>query len=327
MGLVYSRADGPPVGEFKGLSPAANALFKDLKKDISSRPGVDYTNLPPPVKYEDMSREIMFGLKPDVFEGFKFDLTKPLNQNFFLTHSLFMGNMDLPSQRGPLKCPMGTYEFGANVISDKFFLIGRITADGRLSGRVKYDVMDWLSVKGQVQMSGEPGPAGAQYMVDADIKGKDWNSQLKLGAGNFYGLNYFQSVTPKLALGAELFWLQSNLKSGVGLAARHADEKHIAVAQVATTGILSLQYGHKVTDKIMLLTDLMYNWLHREASASVGYDVTLRQCRVRGNINTAGIIQALLEERFIPGITFLLSAELDHSDKNYKFGFGFSVGD
>ncbi len=30
-----------------------------------------------------------------------------------------MGNMDVPSQRGPIKCPMGTYEFGANVISEK----------------------------------------------------------------------------------------------------------------------------------------------------------------------------------------------------------------
>jgi hypothetical protein len=238
-----------------------------------------------------------------------------------------MGNMDVPSQRGPIKCPMGTYEFGANVINEKvgaggarraqpsrrgaapglggccggssrsgsahraggchvrlcrqpgappptpspqFFLIGRITADGRLSGRAKcaaaadapadaaaactaagarahvnaaqaaassaaagagrcprllrgspaptssrclqpptsaspachlartpthlhthppattshqppatntpvvlplrrYDVMNWLTLKGQVQMSGEPGPAGAQYMVDADM--------------------------------------------------------------------------------------------------------------------------------------------------------------
>jgi hypothetical protein len=30
-----------------------------------------------------------------------------------------MGNMDVPSQRGPIKCPIGTYEFGANVINDK----------------------------------------------------------------------------------------------------------------------------------------------------------------------------------------------------------------
>lgn len=36
-----------------------------------------------------------------------------------LSYSLFMGNMDVPSQRGPIKCPMGTYEFGANVINEK----------------------------------------------------------------------------------------------------------------------------------------------------------------------------------------------------------------
>ncbi len=36
-----------------------------------------------------------------------------------LCYSLFMGNMDVPSQRGPIKCPMGTYEFGANVINEK----------------------------------------------------------------------------------------------------------------------------------------------------------------------------------------------------------------
>ncbi len=30
-----------------------------LLQDIASKPAVDYTNLPAPVKYEDMSREIM----------------------------------------------------------------------------------------------------------------------------------------------------------------------------------------------------------------------------------------------------------------------------
>ena len=28
-------------------------------QDMSAKPPVDYTNLPPPCKYEDMSREIM----------------------------------------------------------------------------------------------------------------------------------------------------------------------------------------------------------------------------------------------------------------------------
>lgn len=36
-------------------------------------------------------------LKPDLFEGLRFDLTKPLNHNFALSHSIFMGNIDVPT--------------------------------------------------------------------------------------------------------------------------------------------------------------------------------------------------------------------------------------
>ena len=50
----------------------------------------------------------------------RFDITKPLNQNFFLSHSLFMGNMELGAGgRQILKAPIGTYEFGANIVSEK----------------------------------------------------------------------------------------------------------------------------------------------------------------------------------------------------------------
>lgn len=47
-------------------------------------------------------------LKPDLFEGLRFDLTKPLNHNFALSHSIFMGNIDVPtanpSQVGSRPC-------------------------------------------------------------------------------------------------------------------------------------------------------------------------------------------------------------------------------
>jgi hypothetical protein len=37
----------------------------------------------------------------------------------------------------------------------------------------------------------------------------------------------------------------------------------------------------------------------REASASFGYDYVLRQCRLRGRVDTDGKIAALLEERYV----------------------------
>jgi hypothetical protein len=43
-----------------------------------------------------------------------------------------------------------------------------------------------------------------------------------------------------------MFWLGHQLKSGVGFAARHTGDKHIATLQLATTGIVSAQYAHRV---------------------------------------------------------------------------------
>lgn len=188
-GLAYRRPRPPPP------PPAA---------------GGPLTN-PPPLGHA-------VSLKPDLFEGLRFDLTKPLNHNFALSHSIFMGNIDVPtannqvracwvrSMPGVLWCqgdncqccrgllaaalqglrvacsaataaarrrcrrraastcscttpslftspptpahpspppqvvkmPIGTYEFGANLVTNRGnLMLGRITSDGRLTGRVK----------------------------------------------------------------------------------------------------------------------------------------------------------------------------------------------
>ncbi|KAL6764076.1 40 kDa translocon at mitochondrial outer envelope membrane [Haematococcus lacustris] len=321
MGLISSKAESsapPPLPTFTNIGQAAAAALKN------ERPS--YLELPAPVKYEDIQREVMMALKPDLFEGMRFEINKPLNPNFFLSHSLFMGNMDLATGgRQQLKTPMGHYEFGANVVSDRYMLLGRITTEGRLSGRIKYDLAQWMAMKLHLQLSGEPGQS--QAMLDTDLKGGDWNAQLKLGSPSFLGLNYFQSLTPRLSAGGEFFWLHSNLKSGVGLAMRHQGTKHVATMQVATTGILSLQYAHKVNEKVTLATDFLWQFATREATATLGYDATLRQCRLRGKIDTNGVVTAFLEERFSPGINFVLSGELDHLHSNYKFGFGVVAGE
>ncbi len=38
-------------------------------------------------------------------------------------------------------------------------------------------------------------------------------------------------------------------------------------------------------------------------------------------------VAAYLEERVNVGVNFILSAELDHWKKDYKFGFGMTVGE
>jgi len=266
-------------------------------------------------------------LKPDLFEGLRFDLTKPLNHNFALSHSIFMGNVDVPTANAQVvKMPIGTYEFGANLVTNQGnLMLGRVTSDGRLTGRVKYDLTQWAALKSQFQLASESGMS--QGMFDLDLKGIDWNAQLKLGTSQFYGANYFQSVTPLLALGGEVFYLAEQRRSGLGIAARYHTDSAIATAQVANTGLISLTYLQRVSDKVSLVADFMFNSNSRESTASFGYDYLLRQCRLRGRVDTEGKVAAFLEERVNVGVNFILSAEVDYARKDYKFGFGMTVGE
>jgi mitochondrial import receptor subunit TOM40 len=265
-------------------------------------------------------------LKPELFEGLRFDFSKGVNQKFSLTHSIFMGSVEVPSQGAQtIKVPASSYEFGAILVDGPAMMIGKVFTDGRLTGRVKYDVSDALSLKLQTQLTKEKGYS--QVMLDVDAKGLDWQAQLKLGNGAFYGCNYIQSVTPALSLGGEAFWLGAQRKSGVGVAARHATESAVSTAQLASTGLISLTYVQKVSEKVSLASDFMYNWNSREATASCGYDYVLRQCRLRARVDSHGSVAAFLEEHLNIGVNFLLSAEVDHAKKDYKFGFGMTIGE
>lgn len=327
MGASVSHADAPPPPPPPphplGAPPPPPAAAEGAMKDKGK---VDWLNLPCPIPYDEIQREIMMSLKPDLFEGLRFDFTKPLNQKFSLSHSVFMGSTEVPSQStDTVKVPSAHYEFGANFLDPKCMLVGRILTDGRLSARVKCDLTDNLALKINAQLTNEPHYS--QGMFNFDYKGKDFRSQLQLGNNAFYGGNYIQSVSPHLALGGEIFWLGHQRKSGVGFAARYNTDKMIGIGQFASTGIVSLSYVQKVSEKVSLASDFMYNHMSRDSTASVGYDYLLRQCRLRGRIDTNGCVAAYLEERLNMGVNFVLSAEIDHWKKDYKFGFGMTVGE
>ncbi|EOA31006.1 hypothetical protein CARUB_v10014148mg [Capsella rubella] len=330
------------------LLPPLTAAQVDAKTKVDEK--VDYSNLPCPVPYEELHREAFMSLKADNFEGLRFDFTKALNQKFSLSHSVMMGPTEVPSQSSEtIKIPTANYEFGANYFDPKviflviscfhvlivmkemkmtvniqLMLIGRVMTDGRMTARVKADLTDKLVVKANAQITNEPHLSHA--MFNFDYMGSDYRAQLQLGNSALIGATYIQSVTNRLSLGGEVFWAGVPRKSGIGYAARYETDKMVASAQVASTGAVVMNYVQKISDKVSLATDFMYNYFSRDVTASVGYDYILRQARVRGKIDSNGVASALLEERLSMGLNFLLSAELDHKKKDYRFGFGLTVG-
>ncbi|XP_077226428.1 mitochondrial import receptor subunit TOM40-1-like [Tasmannia lanceolata] len=317
MGSSVSHSDAPPPPAVVGPP-----LENEKKKDET----IDWLNLPCPVPYEEIQREALMSLKPELFEGMRFDFTKGLNQRFSLSHSVFMGSIEVPSQSSEtIKVPTAHYEFGANFLDPKLMLFGRILTDGRLNARAKWDLTDNLTLKINAQLQNEPH--FSQGTFNFDYKGKDFRSQFQMGNSAFFGINYIQSVTPHLALGCEAFWLGHQRKSGIGFAARYNTDKWVAAGQVASTGIVALSYVQKVSEKVSLATDLLYNHMTRDITTSVGYDYILRQCRLRGKFDSNGCVAAYLEERLHMGVNVILSAEIDHRKKDYKFGFGMTVGE
>ena len=51
------------------------------------------------------------------------------------------------------------------------------------------------------------------------------------------------------------------------------------------------------TIQVSLASDFMYNYMSRDVTASFGYDYILRQCRLRGKIDSYGCVAVFLEER------------------------------
>ncbi|THG19375.1 hypothetical protein TEA_000901 [Camellia sinensis var. sinensis] len=296
---------------------------------------VDYLNLPCPIPYEEINREALSLL-------ILFSVPRPT------LISVFMGPTEIPSQSSEtIKIPTAHYEFGANFIDPKLMLFGRILTDGRLNARLKCDLSENLALKANAQLTNEPHMS--QGMFNFDYKGKDYRTQFQLGNGALFGANYMQSVTPHLSLGGEVFWAGQYRKSGIGYAARYnTDKMHmirskslkrglflceeqdwdvVATGQVASTGMVAMSYVQKVSEKVSLASEFMYNYMSRDVTASVGYDYILRQCRLRGKIDSNGCTSAFLEERLNMGLNFILSAEIDHRKKDYKFGFGLTVGE
>ncbi|KAJ0556191.1 putative Porin domain superfamily, eukaryotic porin/Tom40 [Helianthus annuus] len=186
-------------------------------------------------------------------------------------------------------------------------------------------------MKANAQLTNEPHMSHGMFNFDYKITGLSSTRN-----GGLLGANYIQSVTPHLSLGGEVFWAGQHRKSGLGYAARYNTDKIGCLRQIASTGMVALSYVQKVSEKVSL--DNRYDVtitcqeMSLPALAMTIYSVSSRlgkqfYCRLRGKIDSNGCTSAFLEERLNMGLNFILSAEIDHKKKDYKFGFGLTVGE
>jgi mitochondrial import receptor subunit TOM40 len=312
-------------------------------------------SLPNPGRVEELKKEAQGTLSPDVFDGAKFEFNKAFGQKFALNHNVCMGSTQIP----------GGYEFGANFGDERILLASRIDMAGRLNGRLNLQFGDSAGVRMQGQVSPEtPGQPGVpnSAKIDFDYKGSFFTSGLSYMAGGLLSGTHMQSLTENLALGGEAFYhLQKHVSGGAGAARLVWGSKgeNVATAKAGTFGNVELscarlartrerrpapprarrasprcalsepssagRYHHKVSEKVGLATQLDY-YHGQFCTFGVGYEFRMRQATFRGLVSSDTTCSASLEERISPGVNLVLSSQLNHKKKDYKFGIGLNVG-
>ncbi|CAL9214734.1 unnamed protein product [Arabidopsis halleri] len=271
---------------------------------------VDNSNLTCPVGYDFVDKEAFNILNTDYFRG------------LYLAYcpGFFDEKLHISSTMGP-----DHYQLGAYYLDQKLSFYGTVNSHGNLTARMQADITDKLIVHAKTEKCTLVRLYQAQ--VNFEYLALNYRAQFQLGSNSAIGATYIQRVTPRLSLGGEFFWASMAQESGVGYAARYETDRMVASAKVVSIGRVIMTYVQKISKKVSLATDFVYDCFSRDVKASVGYEWDIsRLSSVQGMIDSDGVASALLKKEMNMGLECLLSASLDHKNKDYRLGLSLTYG-
>lgn len=178
----------------------------------------------------------------------------------------------------------------------------------------------------QIMLQSEIDYLGPDYSINA----KAINPNLADGTG-IYTMSYLQSITSKLALGAETIFQKMGREpfdTGLNLVGKLTGANWVATATLQQFVAVQVSYWQKVSDKVELGTELQLlnaGPMRREAITSVSAKFDYKQCCIRSQVDSAGKVGLFMEERIFPGFSLVLSGELDHLKGSNRFGLGVNL--
>nr|CCA19543.1 Mitochondrial Protein Translocase (MPT) Family puta [Albugo laibachii Nc14] len=285
--------------------------------------------LPNPGLYENALNELKGPVSVDAFDGFRFDFTRILGQNFSTSHSILLGSSMIPG---------GLYQFGANVVAEdpmdpSTFLMSKITPDGFLDARWNQRLSsNWkLRVKGQLKpSSSDPSADGgggeSQVLADLDYMCGDFCCNFKVSNGPLYGMSYFQSLTQRLALGGEAYFHGEHVKVIAAYCARYTADDWVAAGTAGAGGTLQLQYLRKIQGHRMKYgSELTYNYRSGESNATMGGQFEIGASRLSMSLDQSGRVASSVETHVLPNFLLTLAAEAFPAKSDFKFGYGAQI--
>eukprot|EP00127_Corallochytrium_limacisporum_P003148 Clim_evm77s146 gene=Clim_evmTU77s146 len=263
-----------------------------------------------------------------LIDGCKFAINKPVGSNLQVSHTINLGPTDKSS----------SYHFGATYVgthkispTEQFpVVLGDLNHQGNLIAQVIHQFNSQIRVKAQTQNQGSQWG----YQLEGDYKFSDAHFNVKainanpLDESGILLANYLQSVTPNLALGAEMLYQygSSMEDSGLTFAARYKTKDYIATVNASPQGMFVATYVHQINEKVALGSEIEANVRAKDSIATVGAQFNFRQSTFRGSVDTTGVVSAVLEQHLMPGITFAITGAMDHNRGQNRFGFGLTLG-
>jgi len=367
----------PPVGDGSSTVASSETISAAASKSVADDAGIGSetsssssiaqaaaavsSSLPNPGPLEHASLDAKRLVALDTHDGVRVDINKQLSPYMPVVHSFWLGTGMLPDGRN------NTYTFLAQVADESGLMMARVDPGrGSVDGRIHRAVLGGLAnLKLQVGVSTEG--QGDQVLGEADFGGMTWTGNLKygsMGGGIVFGANYFQSITPKLAVGTEGMYIAANqnllsnytvkyttearasvdsddgedTSSVLGLSSpsRHGDGAGSGASSTiignynAAQGMLSLNYKRVVNpDRVTLGAELQCSPASLESQVLVGAEFNLTRSKVNVCVDGTGRVQSVLEAKLgmAPGSPSLsFAAEVDHGKDTMRFGYGLNIG-
>lgn len=249
-----------------------------------------------------------------------------------------------------------SYSFTSQMNDEEGFSMARIDPErGTVDGRVHKALLGGIAMA-KLQLGLSTEGANDQLLGEIDLGAQTWTANLKygsMGGGNVFGCNYFQAVTPRLAMGGEGMYVGANgniLSSYTAKYSFHpkwsstieensstketgaAQEcpAYLAATYNAGQGMLSINYKQSITpSRVNVGASLECSPVTLESQLAVGAEFNLTRSKMNVCIDGTGRIQSVLEaklgrEQGSPSLNF--AAELDQGKGLMRFGYGLNIG-
>lgn len=295
-------------------------------------------NVPNPGPYEQAAQDAKRLVMLDTYDGFRVDINKQLSPYMAVVHSFWLGTTMIPDGRTK------TYSFLAQVADEQGLLMARVDPGrGSVDGRIHRAIGPFMT---KVQLGLSTEGQNDQVLCEADFGGPTWTANLKYGSmgnGLVYGLNYFQSLTPKWALGGEGMYLAANsrllssysVKYNTAAINSDTDEKSMETPSTFianyNTGQQALTLNYKrvvTTNRVVLGAELQCSPFSLESQVLVGAEFKFARSKMQVCVDGSGKIQSTLETKLGVGQgtpTLNFSADVDHLNDQLRFGYGINI--